>query len=493
MIRRGQRFQTMLDENLIHLHKNFFISSGDPQYYEKVLRYLDANSPEAHYKMGQKYQMNGNRKRAMFHYKEVLKTYPSPFYSAANRAIHLLDQQHAAHAAGLETVFPKAKKQLLPPFMKILLLVLFIVNLVLVMLFFGDTPIYKTISQLKVWNVGSDIVYETVDTPYTMYFAPDAKNEAMETALHKQAIALAQQTPKANIIIYGIVSPDKGEQGKTLLLTNEELMKSAVVIAQYHPASDRTVKIRFLNSEFIKHQPLSAIGANLVRTALQTYQNDHGRSPNALEALLEDYPHNYLSFIPIEVNSGSNGTSAVFNGEGGWVYDAGAGSLDAMFYANVKGLERVPFDPLHIEINEDEHHMKLISGTYLLWDKAIGLGVNGSTPQGSFQIIDRVQQPKGKTSTSYGEAGLSLGRIALHGTMDESSIGRDQSMGCIRLTNGDIQQIFPFVPKGTNVQIDAAKWPTALEKQVENTGLLIPSTLPKINQKAEGIIFHWLG
>ena len=99
MIRRSQRFRNHLDDNLIHLHKNLFISPSDPQYYEKVIRYIDANSPEAHYKIGQKFQLKGNLKRAIFHYKEVLRTYPSPFYSAANRAIRELDQQQAAHAS----------------------------------------------------------------------------------------------------------------------------------------------------------------------------------------------------------------------------------------------------------------------------------------------------------------------------------------------------------------------------------------------------------
>ena len=34
------------------------------------------------------------------------------------------------------------------------------------------------------------------------------------------------------------------------------------------------VHIRFLNAEFEEHQPLSAIGANLVRTALESYRKE---------------------------------------------------------------------------------------------------------------------------------------------------------------------------------------------------------------------------
>ncbi|NOU85801.1 L,D-transpeptidase family protein [Paenibacillus sp. LMG 31460] len=492
MIRRSQRFRNHLDDNLIHLHKNLFISPSDPQYYEKVIRYIDANSPEAHYKIGQKFHLKGNLKRAIFHYKEVLRTYPSPFYSAANRAIRELDQQQAEHAASMEKAFPETEKRLLPPFMKTMLIVLFVLNLMLVFLFVGDAPIYKAISKMKVWGVGSEITYETMDVPFIMYLDPDTQNEDIETALHKQALELAKEMPNSSILIYGIVSQDNVNKGKTMLLTNDELTKSAIVIAQYHPATDRTVRIRFLNSEFEKHQPLSAIGANLVRTALESYRIDHGRAPVNLNALLQDYPNNYLSFIPLEAVTSSNDISTDYNGRGGWVYDSSAADVEQMFYANAEGIGRVPYEPVHIEINKAEHQLKLVSGSYLLWVKDIGLGANGSTPQGDFRVMDRVQQPKGKHAQVYGEAGLGLGAIALHGTFDESSIGMDQSLGCIRLTNPDVQQLFQFVPKGTEVQINPAKWATVHNEQVKDTLLLIPIKLPSLDESPEQV-FHWLG
>ncbi|MFD0697011.1 L,D-transpeptidase family protein [Paenibacillus sp. GCM10027628] len=494
MIRSSQRFRNHLDENLIHLNKNLYISPSDPQYYEKVIRYLDAHSPEAHFKLGQKFQLRGNRKRALFHYKEVLKTYPSPFYSAANRAIHNMEQESAVQRASVEAdSFAEPRKQLLPPFMKTLLIVLFVLNLLLVTLFFGDHPIYKTISSLKMWVVGTDITYETVDVPYVMYLKPDVKKDTIESALHKQALELASDMPEHNIIIYGIVSNDARNQGKTLLLTNDELTKNAIVIAEYHPPSDRSVKIRFLNGQNEKHQPLSAIGANLVRTALEAYRKDFGMNPASLESLLQSYPNNFLSFIPLEAETGSNQIHAEWDGSGGWVYHPSAAQVDQMFYPNVIGANSVPYEPLHILINKDEHRLKLVSGSHLLWDKQIGLGANESTPVGDFIVQDRVMNPKGKHQQSYGDAGLGLGAIALHGTLDESSIGNDKSLGCIRLTNRDILQLFAFVPKGTEVQIAASGGgPTELAP-VENTQLMIPVSLPIINQTPENIIFHWLG
>ena len=41
--------------------------------------------------------------------------------------------------------------------------------------------------------------------------------------------------------------------------------------------------------------------------------------------------------------------------------------------------------------------------------------------------------------------------IAIHGTYDESSVGRASSHGCIRMTNADIAVVFPLVQVGTPV------------------------------------------
>ncbi|WNR42179.1 L,D-transpeptidase family protein [Paenibacillus roseipurpureus] len=497
MIRHNQRFRNQLDDHLIHLHKNLFISHSDPLYHEKVIRYLDAHSPEAHYNLGQKFQTKGNWQRARFHYAEVLKTYPSPFYSAANRAIHDLDQRHASHVASLEQAFPTRKKPLLPPFMKMLLAVLLIINVVLVLLFAGSPSIPRLVSHLKVWGVGSEVTYETVDKPFMLYISPDAPHAEIEQALHKQAVTLAKDMPKANIIIYGIVTSDPADKGKTMLLSNEDVIQQAIVVATYHPETDASVHIRFLNGEFKEHQPLSAFGANLVRTALETYRKDMGHVPAQIDELMRDYPANYLSFIPTEAISGSNQVVADYDGYGGWIYNPAAGDMAHMFYPNIAEMTEISYAPVHIVVNKAEHEVKLVSGNLLLWQKPIGLGAGGSTPEGDYRVVDRVLQPMGKTTQSYGTAGLGLGAIALHGTYDESSIGNDKSFGCIRLTNADMESLFPFVPKGAEVRILSTSSSTLIHSTIVNVmnqaPSLIPSNMPKHVESSEGVVFHWLG
>ncbi|MDD9267964.1 L,D-transpeptidase [Paenibacillus sp. GCM10023248] len=493
MIRHNQRFRNHLDDHLIHLRKNLFISPSDPMYHEKVIRYLDATSPEAHFKIGQKFHGKGNMKRAVFHYKEVLRTYPSPFYSAANRALRQIEAEQSAHALQLQQAFPDERKRLLPPFLKTLLIVLLVLNVLIVLLFAGRQPLYKTISAMKEWGTGSMITYETVDAPFVLYIAPETQEKAIESELHKMALELAKEMPKTNIVIYGVVSLDAANQGKTLLLRDQQLAASAIVVAQYHPETDDAVRIRFMNAEFEKHQPLNAIGANLVRTALEAYVKDHGSAPERLEALLGDYPNNYLSFIPLEASTGSNGVITAYNGQGGWVYDAAAADPARRFYANTAAGPNWPYAPVHIEINKAAHQLRLVSGEYVLWDKTIGLGADDRTPQGDYIVQDRVKQPRGSHPQVYGEAGLGLGSIALHGTYDESSIGANKSLGCVRLSNEDVQQLFPWVPKGAQVQIQASAWSSASLQPVAGAERLVPAVRNGPDESPERVVFHWLG
>ncbi|MGG1550784.1 L,D-transpeptidase family protein [Paenibacillus ferrarius] len=493
MIRRQERFRNPLDDHLIHLHKNLYISQSDPLYYEKVIRYLDANSPEAHYNLGQKYQLKGNWKRAFFHYKEVLKTYPSPFYSAANRALHQLNEQQAAHAAKLSEV-GAVIKPLLPPFMKKLLIVLAVINLLLFLVFaLGGGAVHSSVSKMKAWDVGREVTYETVEAPFVLYVSEQTPQAELEKALHKQAVQLAKDMPKTSILLYGVVTQDSTNLGKTMRLTHEDLIKQAIVVATYQPEIDDAVRIRFLNAAWKEHQPLTAIGANLVRTALMAYSGDKGKVPESLDALLQDYPGNYLSYIPKEAGSGSNAVAEAYTGGGGWVYNPQAQTPEEMFYANMAGEEAVPYAPIHIEINKAEHQLKLLAGNQLLWDKPIGLGQQDSTPVGDFIVTDRVLQPRGKTASSYGEAGLGLGAIALHGTYDDSSIGGNASLGCVRLSNADIEQLYPFVPKGTAVHIQAAGWPSLPAGPASPPDVLQPAELPQHDESPEHVIFHWLG
>ncbi len=107
---------------------------------------------------------------------------------------------------------------------------------------------------------------------------------------------------------------------------------------------------------------------------------------------------------------------------------------------------------------------------------AQGDGWNFSTPTGVFEIgrkkkdpvwyapdwfyVERGQPvPPAYSEVRYrrgvlGDYALYLSdEIAIHGTEDESSVGRASSHGCLRMRNADIAIVFPLVQVGTRVDI----------------------------------------
>nr|WP_281183298.1 L,D-transpeptidase [Bacillus marinisedimentorum] len=90
------------------------------------------------------------------------------------------------------------------------------------------------------------------------------------------------------------------------------------------------------------------------------------------------------------------------------------------------------------------------------------------TPTGTFQVIAKLENPwyspKGITGGSpdnplgtrwlgLSVPGTSGEKYGIHGTNNPSSIGKDVSLGCIRLDNRNVEWLFDRVPLGTKVVI----------------------------------------
>lgn len=93
------------------------------------------------------------------------------------------------------------------------------------------------------------------------------------------------------------------------------------------------------------------------------------------------------------------------------------------------------------------------------------VGATGTpTPSGSFRIIQRVPNPTWYTrgrivppgkSNPLGTRwiGLSAKGYGIHGTNIPSSIGHNASHGCIRMHNGDVEELFELVAIGDAVEL----------------------------------------
>lgn len=121
-------------------------------------------------------------------------------------------------------------------------------------------------------------------------------------------------------------------------------------------------------------------------------------------------------------------------------------------------------------MRKSEHRMWALLGEVPVRSYAVGLGMNGRTPEGTFVIEEMQAKPDywrpGRPAIPYGHPENPLGArwlgfkdtpeaqgYGIHGTTEPGSIGKDVSQGCVRLQNADAEELFGWVSFGTEVEI----------------------------------------
>lgn len=149
----------------------------------------------------------------------------------------------------------------------------------------------------------------------------------------------------------------------------------------------------------------------------------------------------------------------------------------------------MPFTaPLTIIVDKQKHRLAVTSGNIILRNYAVGLG-GDNTPEGNFVIRDKVVNPNGRDNGEFGSRGMQLSdsNYAIHGTNEPESIGKDESLGCIRMSRKDVEELFAMVPMGTKVQISKGVLPEELAVPEDR----FPSDAPP-NQTNPHKVYHWL-
>jgi hypothetical protein len=129
----------------------------------------------------------------------------------------------------------------------------------------------------------------------------------------------------------------------------------------------------------------------------------------------------------------------------------------------------VPTAPLRLEVQTRRHSLTAWLGDVALATYRVGLGREGRTPRTNFTVEVRQEQPPWFSNgriIPYGDPRNVLGTrwlgfddqpgasgFGIHGTSDPESIGMDRSMGCIRLRNAEVEELFEYVARGTTVAI----------------------------------------
>jgi len=138
----------------------------------------------------------------------------------------------------------------------------------------------------------------------------------------------------------------------------------------------------------------------------------------------------------------------------------------------IKGDRIRPFQKL--KIMQDKWRILVDKSTNILILKAgdrvvktypVGTGKRGNTPLGDFEIVNRLKDPTwyyegivaqpGTSENPLGTRwmGFNIDGYGLHGTTDPASIGKYETLGCIRMYNADVEELFEIVPTGTKVSV----------------------------------------
>lgn len=144
--------------------------------------------------------------------------------------------------------------------------------------------------------------------------------------------------------------------------------------------------------------------------------------------------------------------------------------------------------PLEIVVDVSKHQLAVVQGNTVVRSYPVGLG-GERTPEGTFRISEKVRNPNGTDDGIFGSRGMTLSDTlyAIHGTDDPESIGKDESLGCIRMGKSDVEELYDMIPLGTKVTIKNGILPSGLTPSAERFRLK-----PKENETNPAKVYQWL-
>ena len=129
----------------------------------------------------------------------------------------------------------------------------------------------------------------------------------------------------------------------------------------------------------------------------------------------------------------------------------------------------VPLDTVRLEIDRHQHGLGVWLGDVVVAAYQVGLGKENRTPSGEFVVEVKQLEPdwyRAGRKIPFGDPENILGTrwmgfenhpgvmgYGIHGTAHPETIGLDESMGCVRMRNEEVEELFELVSRGTRVAI----------------------------------------
>ncbi|MBP2652078.1 MAG: ErfK/YbiS/YcfS/YnhG family protein [Firmicutes bacterium] len=130
-----------------------------------------------------------------------------------------------------------------------------------------------------------------------------------------------------------------------------------------------------------------------------------------------------------------------------------------------------PTGMINLIINVPERTLEIYSDAVLYKSYRIAVGKSKSpTPVGEWMVVWKDYGWGSGFGTRWIGLNVPWGIYGIHGTNNPWSIGRPSSHGCIRMRNKDVEELFEWVPIGTEVKIVGRQVKVERKLQLKMTG-----------------------
>jgi lipoprotein-anchoring transpeptidase ErfK/SrfK len=479
--------------------KQFFNSNSldDQMRLKKYVREHPTNKM-AWYLLGREYDSQGKRGKALYCYAQAGEIYEAFEKKTINVSLESLQTLEQWDRRG-------KRKRWLNRIRLAAVLVFVVFGIAYLPAMMPETEQASTFTPASIPPLPKDVSLAQVQQTKVYYIAGDKTKERVGAAL--QEMLIKERVNSYAILAHGKQTADgkwiSWLQPPDILLSVEGKQDAAQQQIQYHDAESCNCQ----PTDASKPQAIyySWMGQReqevVLRSAIDAYTRMNGKPPDGLQALNQPHPKNVLSGITPFMeqlydqqkeqltstgNSGSDlpaqiSSAAPNTGSG----SPAAGSSEP---AAASGLLKPLTNPLRIVVDKTNHRLALVSGSIIVRSYPVGVGAD-RTPEGTFEIAEKVRNPNGKSNGDFGSRGMGLSNplYAIHGTNKPGSIGKDESLGCVRMLQDDIEELFDMTPLGTPVTIGKGLLPSDIKRSDPTFRLPLYS-----NETNPGKVYKWL-
>ena len=126
---------------------------------------------------------------------------------------------------------------------------------------------------------------------------------------------------------------------------------------------------------------------------------------------------------------------------------------------------KIPNYKFSVIVDKSQNTLTLKGDEEVLKIYPVATGLNNSTPIGVFKIKDKLENPtwyKAGAVVPHGSPqnvlgtrwmGITKAGYGIHGTTEPEKIGQQVTAGCVRMKNEDVEELYGFLPLGTEVTV----------------------------------------